>query len=185
MRRVLSALLPLPLPLLVLAGCDAGPPAVGPEAPPGTVATGTDLRAWFPPRGLVDTIEVDAVQRLPLQAAELVGPDGAVTAANSLNSTATPSGAAGQWEAGHPYDATVAPGTSSLMAVAGPPGPAATAVFGQRQLLASLSTADILLPDPVAYRRDWQHYRIRLTFGTLPGPAETQEIAAPEPPPAR
>jgi hypothetical protein len=46
-----------------------------------------------------------------------------------------------------------------------------------------VSTADIPLPDPVAYRRDWRKYRIRLTFGTLPGEIETHEIAAPEPPP--
>jgi hypothetical protein len=46
-----------------------------------------------------------------------------------------------------------------------------------------VSTADIALPDPVAYRRDWARYRIRLVFGTAPGELETREIAAPEPPP--
>jgi hypothetical protein len=49
--------------------------------------------------------------------------------------------------------------------------------------LATVSTAEIALPDPVAYRRDWTNYHIRLTFGTPPGDVETSEIAAPEPPP--
>ena len=57
------------------------------------------------------------------------------------------------------------------------------ALQGQQQLLANVSTAEIALPDPVAYRRDWRRYRIRLTFGTPPGEVETRDIAAPEPPP--
>ena len=52
---------------------------------------------------------------------------------------------------------------------------------GRQQLLAIVSTAEITLPDPVAYRRDWQHYGVRLTFGTSPGEAETREIPAPAP----
>ena len=187
MRRFRSALLPALLPLLAaVAGCDAAvAPAGGPETPPGTVATQANLRVWFPPRGVVGTIEIDAVERLPLQTAQLIAPDGTVTAASSIDSTTTPTVAAGQWEAGHPFDAPVAIGASSLLAVAGPPGPAATAIFAQKQLLATLSTADIPLSDPVAYRRDWQHYRIRLTFGTPPATIETRDLAAPEPPPGQ
>ena len=60
---------------------------------------------------------------------------------------------------------------------------AGAALQGEQQLLATVSTAEIALPDPVAYRRDWRRYRIRLTFGTPPGEIETREIAAPEPPP--
>ena len=52
----------------------------------------------------------------------------------------------------------------------------------QVQLLANLSQAEIPLPDPIAYRRDWPNYRVRLTFGTPPGAIEAREIAAPEPP---
>ena len=36
-----------------------------------------------------------------------------------------------------------------------------------------VSRADIPLPDPVAYRRDWRDWRVRLTFGTPPGELET------------
>ena len=46
-----------------------------------------------------------------------------------------------------------------------------------------VSRAEIPLPDPVAYRRDWRDWRIRLTFGTPPSDVTTTEIAAPEPPP--
>jgi hypothetical protein len=45
-----------------------------------------------------------------------------------------------------------------------------------------VSSASIRLPDPVAYRRDWQGYRIRLRFGGPPQ-VETREVAAPAPPP--
>jgi hypothetical protein len=53
----------------------------------------------------------------------------------------------------------------------------------QVQVLAVLSQAEIPLPDPVAYRRDWATYRVRLTFGTPPSELESREVAAPAPPP--
>ena len=56
------------------------------------------------------------------------------------------------------------------------------ALYGQVQLQAMVSQADIALPDPVAYKRDWVNYRVRLSFGTPPGEIETREVAAPEPP---
>jgi hypothetical protein len=56
-------------------------------------------------------------------------------------------------------------------------------MWSREQLLATVSSAEIALPDPVVYRRDWRRYRIRLTFGTPPGEVETREIPAPEPPP--
>ena len=34
----------------------------------------------------------------------------------------------------------------------------------ETQVLMMVSTADIPLPDPVVYRRDWANYRIRLGF---------------------
>ena len=71
-------------------------------------------------------------------------------------------------------------------ALAGNPpnaGIVGAAVQSQSQLLATVSSATIALPDPVAYRRAWQKYRIRLRFGDPPD-AESREIAGPEPPPA-
>jgi len=48
-------------------------------------------------------------------------------------------------------------------------------------LLLMTANAEITLPDPVVYRRDWQHYKIRLTFGASGAP-EIRELAAPAPP---
>jgi hypothetical protein len=77
----------------------------------------------------------------------------------------------------------VSSGNSAIAAATQTNAQAGAALHGEEQLLATASTADIALPDPVAYRRDWQHYRIRLTFGTPPDELETREIAAPAPPP--
>jgi hypothetical protein len=54
---------------------------------------------------------------------------------------------------------------------------------GSAQLLAMISTASILLPDPVEYRREWRSYRIFLSFGDLQSEIERRVLAAPEPPP--
>jgi len=167
MRRVL----PLLLPLLLIAGCDGGG-----AVPPGPTE---QVRAGFPRGGLVDTIRVEAIDRLPLRAAELVSPDGTAIPADSIDVAASPRFATGQWVAGDPWRNGVmsAAGLTMQQAQAG------AALQGRQQLLATVSTAEIALTDPVAYRRDWRRYRIRLTFGTPPSETETREIAAPEPPP--
>ena len=176
MRRVLPIFLPLLLPLVFLAGCAEGMPPPGPEKVAAT------LRVGFPPRGLLDTIVIDAVDRLPLQAAALVAPDGAVTPASYLNAAASPSFATGQQEAANPWQSAIAP-HDAIPALAIQNAQAAAAFRGREQLLAMVATAEITLPDPVAYRRDWRHYRIRLVFGTPPGEVETRVIPAPAPPP--
>ena len=52
---------------ILLAACpDSGLPPVVTD----------QIRARFPPGGVVDVIEIDAVNRLPLRKAELVAPDG-------------------------------------------------------------------------------------------------------------
>lgn len=167
---------PLLLPLLLLAGCERGA-----APPPGPIeAPVAQLRAGFPPHGIADTIVVDAVERLPLRAAELIAPDGSATPASYVNVEANPATDTGQWAAGDPWRNAVAGGApvpSALWPQAG------AALRSQERLLANLSTADIPLPDPVAYRRDWAQYRIRLSFGTPPGEVETREIPAPAPPP--
>lgn len=178
MRRFLPVL----LPFVMLAACDAAPlPAAGPDAAPGTVAASPDVHAWFPPRGVIDTIEVDAIDRLPLRAADLVGPDGGIAHASYVNVAATPGAATGQWEVGHPWDLPVTSSTT-LAGAAAPRDVGSAAIYSERRLLATASTADISLPDAVTYRRNWQRYRVRLTFGSSPGETETREIAAPQPP---
>jgi hypothetical protein len=173
MRRVI----PLLPPFLVLAACAGG--AV-PPAPPAVAAA--DVRAWFPPHGIADTIEVDAVERLPLAAAELIAPDGSKTPANYLDTVADPGNAGGQWAASHSWQNAVT--ASNTFVAVNENAQAGAALHDETQLLAVVSTADIPLPDPVAYRRDWQRYGIRLTFGASAAQRETEEIAAPASPPA-
>lgn len=171
----------LPLVLIMVAGCAGGaaPPAATPIGAPGLASK---LRVGFPARGLVDTIEIDAVDRLPLRSAELVAPDGTAAVASYLNVSDLPSFATGQSALDNRWRDVVEP--SNLMpALLADNAQAAAAIRGQAQLLSMVSFAEIQLPDPVVYRREWQHYRIRLTFGTPPGPLETRLVPAPAPAP--
>jgi len=186
MRRVL--LVPLPvllpllliaglLPLLLIAGCEDGG-----ALPPGPPDASAQLRAGFPRGGLADTIRVEAIDRLALRAAVLISADGTAVPASNIDVADSPRFATGQWVAGDPWRNALA-GGGSAAALTMQQAQAGAALQGEQQLLATVSTAEIALPDPVAYRRDWRRYRIRLTFGTPPSETETREIAAPEPPP--
>jgi hypothetical protein len=181
MRRVVPVLLPLLLPvllpLILVTGCDGGGLPPGPSGPVGASA---QLRASFPQRGFADTIVIDAIDRLPLRTAELVGPGGAVTPAGNIDVIASPRVATGQWVAGDPWRNALS-GSGSAAVLTMQQAQAGAALYSQEQLLATVSTAEITLPDPVAYRRDWARYRIRLTFGIPPSDVETREIAAPAP----
>jgi hypothetical protein len=176
MRRVL----PLLLPLFFVTACDGG--VALPPGPPGPPGLNAQLRASFPRGGVADTIAVEAIERVALRAAELVAPNGAVIAAGTIDVVASPRFATGQSIAGDPWRGALL-GGEALAALTMPQTQAGAALYSQQQLLATVSTADIVLPDPVAYRRDWARYRIRLVFGTPPSEVETREIAAPEPPP--
>ena len=139
------------------------------------------VHASFAPGGVVNVITVDAVDRLALRQAELIAPDGHATAASSVTASPAPTQSFSQQFPTGPYSST-AFGVSSIGSNALSPGVVGGAPQTQTQLLAVISTASIPLPDPVAYRRDWQKYRIRLSFGDPPQ-VETREIAAPVPPP--
>ena len=143
---------------------------------------GDQIRVSFPPGGVVDVIEVDAVNRLPLRKAELVAPDGQATAAVYLNVKPSPSVTSYQALPNPPYPEWSL-GVGNI--AGGVPLPVSTGGAPQQQaaLLAMVSNASIPLPDPVAYGRDWRSYRIRLSFGDPPGEVETRELDAPEPPP--
>ncbi len=171
MRRVPPAL----LLLLLIGACEDGG---GP--PPAPVA---DIHAGFPHGAVVDAIQVDAVDRLPLRTAELVAPDGSAAPASSIDVVRDPRSNVGQNAAEGAWRDAVT-GDSSIAALTMPNVQAGAALRSQTLLLAIVSSATIPLPDPVAYRRDWARYRIRVTFGTPPDQLETREIAAPEPPPA-
>jgi hypothetical protein len=169
-------LIPVLLLLIVLGACTGG------GSVPATPGTTADLRVGFPSGGLADTIAVTAIDRLPLRAAALVAPDGTAVPADWINVDADPRVATGQWVAGNPWETSLTRSNPAATLTA-QNAEANAALRGQVQLLATVSQAEIPLPDPVAYRRDWPKYRVRLTFGTSPGEIEAREIAAPEPPP--
>ena len=76
MRGVLTV-----LTIIVLAACaDGGLPPLASD----------QIRVRFPAGGVVDVIEVDAVNRLPLRKAELIAADGQATPASYLNVNPSP-----------------------------------------------------------------------------------------------
>ena len=159
--------------LVFLAACgDSGLPPLPTD----------QVRVRFPPGGVVDTIQVDAIDRLPLRSAELIAPDGLATPASYLNVNASPTVTYYPRFTNSPY-ASDTFGVGNLASGALLPMEIGGAPQGSAQLLAMISTASILLPDPVEYRRDWRSYRIFLSFGDLPSEVERRVLAAPEPPP--
>jgi hypothetical protein len=138
-----------------------------------------EVRARFPPGGVVNSIEIDAIDRLPLRTAELVSPDGQATPASYLHVNASPSVTFYQREIETPYEGNI----SGIHGAAPVPGVVTGAPQGDAQLLAMVSTASIPLPDEIEYRRDWRSYRIFLSFGDLAGEVERRVLPAPEPPP--
>jgi hypothetical protein len=161
------------LTIVLLAACadDGSPPLAGDQ-----------VRVRFPAGGVVDVIELDAVDRLPLRKAELVAPDGLATTASYLNVNSSPNVTSYAGLPNGPY-AGDAFGVGNI--AAGVPTPVLTggAPTQRAAFLAFVSSASIPLPDPVQYRRDWRSYRIRLSFGDPPDEVETREVDAPEPPP--
>ena len=137
------------------------------------------VRARFPPGGVVNSIEIDAIDRLPLRTAELVSPDGQATPASYLHVNQSPSVAFYQRRIDAPYEGT----TYGIGNTAPVPGMVSGAPQSDAKLLAMASTASIPVPDEIEYRRDWRSYRIFLSFGDLAGEVERRVLPAPEPPP--
>ena len=137
------------------------------------------VRARFPPGGVVNSIEIDAVDRLPLRTAELVSPDGQATSASYLHVNPSPGVAFYQRQIDTPYEGNI----FGIGNVAPVPALVSGAPQSDAQLLAMVSTASIPLPDEIEYRRDWRSYRIFLSFGDLAGEVERRVLPAPEPPP--
>jgi hypothetical protein len=152
--------------------------ACAPES--GLAPVPTDqVRARFPPGGVVNSIEIDAIDRLPLRTAELVAPDGRATPASYLHVSGSPSVTFYQRRIDTPYEGNLF-GIGNIAPV---PAVVSGAPQGDAQLLAMVSTASIPLPDEIEYRRDWRSYRIFLSFGDLAGEVERRVLPAPEPPP--
>jgi hypothetical protein len=164
----------LSLSVLLLSACAGSGPAPAPD---------DQISASFLPGGGVDQIEISAIDRLPLRGAELVDPTGHATPALSITaSPAQTESFSQEFPNGAYFGSNL--GVANIGSNALSPGVVGAAPNTQTKLLAIASNASIQLPDPVAYRRDWQKYRIRLHFGDPPQ-VENREIAAPAPPPSR
>ncbi len=137
------------------------------------------VRARFPPGGVINSIEIDAVDRLPLRTAELVSPDGQATPASYLHVDPSPGVSFYQRQIDTPYEGSI----FGIDKVAPVPAGVTGAPQGDARLLAMASTASIPVPDEIEYRRDWRSYRIFLSFGDLAGEVERRVLPAPEPPP--
>jgi hypothetical protein len=166
------------LPMILLLG---GLAACA-DAPPPTALPQQGVKASFPPGGVVNLIRVDALDTLPLRTVELVAPDGTATPATYLDAERAPQTNNGQSTLNDPWRTSML-GTNGAPPL--PTGQLAPAVRSRDTLLLMVSTAEIPLPDPVAYRRDWAGYRIRVSFAGIGGAGqpETQDIPAPQPPP--
>jgi hypothetical protein len=162
------------LTFVLLAGC-------ADESGPGQAPV-DQIRARFPPGGVVDVIEVEAVNRLPLRSVELIAPDGQATPASYLNVSPSPSVPYYQGFSSGPF-AGYLPGSGNFASGAPLSNGIAGAPQGRAQLLAMVSTASIPLPDEIGYRREWRSYRIFLSFGDLQSEVERRVLTAPEPPP--
>jgi hypothetical protein len=163
------------LPLALLTACGGGEEGLAP-------LPNNQVLARFPPGGALDAIEIDAVDRLPLRSAELVAPDGEATPASYLHVNPSPSVTFYQRFVDSPY-AGNSFGVGNITAGAPFSTDLSGAPQGSARLLAMVSTASILLPDEIAYRRDWRSYRIFLSFGDLVGEVQRRVLPAPEPPP--
>jgi hypothetical protein len=163
MRRLLMILSSLTL----LAACaDAPPPLLGPQQ---------GVRASFPPGSVVNVIKIDALDPAPLHSTELIAPDGTATPASWLDVVADPETIGGSSALRDPWrNSQLGNALNPLPTNAIDP-----TVRSRTQLLLTVSTANIPLPDPVAYHRDWANYKIRLEFGV--DGKDVREIPAPPP----
>jgi hypothetical protein len=159
----------------VLIGCNGAPDSGDVGQRPFTAA------ARFIPGDDVMAIQVSVNDRLPLREAELVGPDGAVIAAASVDvasASAYRQPFSEQSFAGGPGSnpAAVALPLGGLGNIA-PPGSQTVTVDQFR------STALIRLDDPGSYARDWRLWQVRLRLGDPPH-ITTLTLPAPQPPPS-
>jgi hypothetical protein len=155
--------------LLFLAACSGG---VAEGNAPGALAR-------FPPGGAQDIIQVTIADRLPARTIELVGPDGLVQPAYTIN-TDTPRG---DYGARPSFGLGVGGGNrgfSSGVGVGIPLGGYGSGGGGSAGN--TISNGYIRLPDRGSYLQTWRGWYIRVRLGDPPGETRIFEIEAPPPP---
>jgi hypothetical protein len=168
------------LATLLLAACTGEGDGYAGQQPNTAVArfvTGSD----------VSVVQVTVSDRRPVRNAELVGPDGAVLQAYSIDANRASAvqqpmyqpaiGIAGTGGFGGGYS-TFGAGVGVILPLAGGYGAPGSAVVVSDQVQ---STALIRLPDPLDYRRTWQDWKLRIQLGDAPD-ASFVMLQAPQPP---
>ncbi len=171
MRRRLLRFAALSLLVPALAACGGGRDDVTAGQRPYTAV------ARFLPGDEVTVIQVTVSDRQSLRGADLVGPDGTVIAAESID-------ASQQTDYQSPIFRPSVGGDTGVAGIALPLGgfgnsaPAGSQTESSGQIL---STALIRLTDPEAYAKDWRLWQIRLRIGDPPN-VNVLSLAAPQPP---
>lgn len=173
MNRRRPAFVTLGLLISILAGCagDHGGGEAG-QRPYTAVAR-------FLPGDEVTVIEVTVDDRRPLRGADLVGPAGAVIAADSLDVKNVADYRQPFFR--QPVGAGASDGGAGVTLPLGAFGnfaPAGSQTIGTGQIH---STALIRLPDPQSYVKDWRLWQVRLRIGDPPG-VTLLTLPAPQPP---
>lgn len=154
--------------LLILAGCTGGGDGVT------RPVSATFVESEDPTAA---EIEVTVADRLPLETAELVAPDGSAIAAHRIDRSKVVER--------HEPEPSVGVGV-----FAGSRGRVGTSVginvpvgrSGAPYDPVIESRARLRVPDMAAYRAGWPEYRVRLQLGTSDVNRRTMEIPAPRPP---
>lgn len=173
MLRPPPRLAALALLALSLAGCFGGGQSGGGGQRPYTAV------ARFVPGDDVSVIQITVNDRKPLRGADLIGPDGAVIAAESIE--ARRGVVSGQPLFREPLGADISNsvGLTSPLGVYGTFAPAGSESANSGQIE---STAVIRLTDPVSYLKDWRFWQVRLRIGDPPT-VSYFSLPAPQPPP--
>ncbi len=133
--------------------------------------------ARFLPGDEVTVIQVTVSDRQALRGAALVGPEGAVIEAESINVSQVA-------DSQQPFFRPPVAGETAAGGVALPFGGFATFAPPGSQTMSSgviRSTALIRLTDPDSYAKDWRLWQIRLRIGEAPKPNLVM-LPAPQPP---
>jgi hypothetical protein len=136
--------------------------------------------ARFVPGGEVSVIQITVSDRAPLRGADLIGPDGAVIAAESIE--ARRGVESGQTLFGQPLGTDISNGVglTTPLGAYGTFAPAGSQSVNSGQIE---SSAVIRLTDPVSYLKDWRFWQVRLRIGDPPS-VSILSLPAPQPPPS-
>jgi hypothetical protein len=132
--------------------------------------------ARFVPGDDVSVVEVTVNDRQPLRGADLIGPDGAVIAAESIDARRGFESELPSFRQPLGSDIGSDVGLAPPLGFYGVPAGSQTASSGQIQ-----STALIRLSDPVSYLKDWRLWQVRLRIGDPPK-VNVLSLPAPQPP---